>query len=165
MNVELRFRETGQKRAIAYLHPVGAPDENGHMVRNTDDYNLVVNEILNDNNRLRRIIITGTWGSARSLALAYRDEMRGEAIIRKLADDIYVVGLISNNGDYDNGIPWISDLRETGVRLKLDTEFPNYGFTTGPGNINIEVEDNPLVLVGEDPALEPDESPVESPGF
>ena len=154
MNVELRFRETEQKRAIAYLHPVGVPDEKGHMVRNTDDYSVIVGEILNDNNRLRRIFITDTSASARSLALAYRDEMRGEAIIRKLADDIHVLGMISNNGDYDNGIPWISDVRETGVRLKLDTEFPHFGNVTGPGNIDIEVENNPLVLVDEEPAQE-----------
>ena len=160
MNVEMRFTKTNQGRAIAYLHPVGTTDEHdGHMVRNSDDYSLVVREIIGDRNNFRRILITDTMSSARKMALLYRDEMRGDAIIKRLADDIHVVGLVSNNGDYDAGIPWISDLRETGVRLELDTEFPNFGSTTGSGNINIEVEGNPLVLVGEEPAPEYDASP------
>ena len=119
------------------MHPGDTPDDQGHAIRNIDD----LDDAINNDGCMRRIMITDSRESARQLALMCCHDMMGksgEAIITRLADDIHALVVSGNNKDCGNGIPWITDLRETGIRLVMDGNFP----------VQVEVElSGPISLV------------------
>ena len=161
MNVEMRFKPTKQGDAIAYLAAADTDDNGAFVVRSEDDFRKLVLDIMGGRNCMRKILITDSEESARTVAILCRGDMRGEVIINRITDDIHAVGVTARDLT-DSGIPWISDLREKGPRLVLDADFPITSDWQSPGEIYVDIEHEPLVLVGDrekDILPEPDSGP------
>jgi hypothetical protein len=141
MKVELRFRNTNQGDAIAYLRTAGAACDGGMVVRSEDDYEHLVRGVLGGTNRSREILITDSLEKARTVALLRRGDNAGEALISQIGDDIFAIGLTTGTGSYDDGMPLIYDLREYGRPLELQGSFDRMD------DIHIEIANGPLELV------------------
>ena len=145
VNVELMFRKTDNHDAIGYLVSSRASVDDGFPVRNEGDFKELVRGTLNGSDRARNIWITNTMETARTLALLHRRSRNMEFIITKIADDIHALGTIDMDGEYNDGfplgIPVITDLRETGPRLVLDTDF------RPPNIIHVEIGRGDLKLL------------------
>jgi len=144
MKVELRFRNTNQGDAIAYLRAAGAGDDGGQVVRSEDDYHGLVRGVLGASNRSREILITDSLEKARTIALLRRGDNAGEALISQINDDIFAVGTTTGSSSYDDGMPLIYDLREVGRPLELDGSFDPMN------DIHVEIASGPLELVDAD---------------
>jgi len=141
MDVELRFKDSGRD-AIGYLTLADAAEDGGIAVKSDEDYQYLVREVMGASNRQREIFIVDSMESARAVAMASRSTSYGELAISKVADDVYAFSMTYLNGNYDDGIPLIVDLRETGRPLTLIGEF-----SAPARGINVEVENGDLELV------------------
>lgn len=73
-------------------------------------------------NRSRSITIVEGRQAAMSLAMIADDTVSGRSIITHLGDDAWSVGTIHLNGEYDSGIPTITDARVFGHVIELDMD-------------------------------------------
>lgn len=118
MDVEMRFKNAGRD-AIGYLTAAGAPDDGGVRVKSTMDYEFFVRDGLGATNRQREIFIVDSMETARTVAMMARCTSYGDMAISEISGGVYAVSLTHINGNYDDGIPLIVDLREHGSPLTL----------------------------------------------
>jgi hypothetical protein len=148
MDVELRFKNAGRD-AIGYLTVAGAPEDGGLTIKSPDEYQMFVREGMEASNRERQIFILDSMEAARAVVLATRSGTNSDLAISEVADDVFAVSITSFDGNYDDGIPLIVDLREYGRPLTLLGEFP------APGGVNVEISNGDLELID----LKEDQSP------
>jgi hypothetical protein len=100
------------KDSVAFLwdeEKYGAP-EKGIRVETPEEYETQAFSVLGASTRTRAITLVDTESAARAVAGMQASENEAETVIIQLDDELFCVGSLMLSGEYDDGIPLITDL-------------------------------------------------------